>query len=264
MIYYFSGTGNSEAVAKAIASVTGEELCQVDWQTEAFVDAEVLGFVFPVHAWGMPKVFENFVRRIDVGINRPRYVFLIMTCGDDTGLTYNYVSSLLKPKGICIDSAWALQMPNTYIAFPFFDVDSPELEREKLIKSQRDTAEIYTTILNREKGILKLRPGAMPYVKSHILRPLFMKLLSGDKDFSVTQSCTKCGKCSRVCPVRNIFMEGEQSPQWEGHCTDCLACYHSCPTRSIRKGAFSSKKGQYRFRNSAAWIKGIYSSVVGK
>ena len=264
MIYYFSGTGNSVAVAKAIASVTGEELCRVDWQTEAIVGDELLGFVFPIHAWGMPKVFEDFVRRLEIGHNKPHYVFLIMTCGDDTGLTYNSVFSLLKPKGISIDSAWALQMPNTYIAFPFFDIDSPELEREKIMKSQQDTAAICTSILNREKGIIKLRPGAMPYVKSHILRPLFMKLLSGDKDFSVTQSCTKCGKCSRICPVNNISMEGKQTLQWEGHCTDCLACYHFCPTRSIRKGAFSSKKGQYYFSNSAAWIKCICNSVVGK
>lgn len=264
MIYFFSGTSNSDAVARAVAETTGESLCRIDWQTRAVADCEVLGLVFPVHAWGMPRVVENFVRKSSFWTNRPRYVFLIMTCGDDTGLACDSVETLLQEKGIRLDLAWALQMPNTYVAFPFFDVDSPELERQKLGNAKHETVTLCSAIIKRESGIKRLRRGAMPYLKSRILRPLFLKLLSGDKDFTVKPTCTVCGKCSRICPVHNITIKGNMPPKWNGRCTDCLACYHFCPTHSIRKGAFSSRKGQYCFRDFGTWVKSVCRYANGR
>ena len=63
MIYYFSGTGNSLAVAQSIAEGTGQEISNHLIATPKGRDNEVVGFVCPVYAWGIPRHFKEMVRQ---------------------------------------------------------------------------------------------------------------------------------------------------------------------------------------------------------
>ena len=61
MIFYFSGTGNSQWVAKQLASQLGDTLIPMadeEALNEVYACAkgERVGFVFPVYAWSPPKV----------------------------------------------------------------------------------------------------------------------------------------------------------------------------------------------------------------
>ena len=53
-----------------------------------------------------------------------------------------------------------------------------------------------------------------------------------DKNYTVSDSCVKCGLCAKICPVGNIALEVGK-PQFLHKCEQCMACIQWCPQRSI-------------------------------
>ena len=83
VIYYLSATGNSLYAARFLqASLEGAELRSIP---EALADgrlaveADVVGFVFPLHYMGLPLQVEDFMERLSMAGNP--YVFAVATCG---------------------------------------------------------------------------------------------------------------------------------------------------------------------------------------
>lgn len=238
MIYYFSGTGNSKHVAEKLSVLLGEELRSMG---EACVDAcDVLGLVFPVYAWGLPSVVEEFVRNIK-GI-KPAYVWAVMTCGDDMGYTDKILSSELKRVGLKLDSVYSVSMPNTYVCLPGFDVDADDVATKK-VASTDERIPIIVVNINERKSVVDVVRGPMPFLKSYILRPLFNNTLVTDRFFHTNSNCNSCGLCARNCPLYNITMDSGKVV-WKGNCTGCLRCYHQCPNKAIQFGCFTKNKGQ--------------------
>lgn len=246
MIYYFSGTGNSLKVCKLLAeelhdgysSIVSSNVCK-----EAMV-----GIVFPVYAWGVPKIVENFIINVLPTLlgQRSLYIYVVMTCGDDVGCTDKIVSKAMKKVGIRLCAAFSVQMPNTYVSLPGFDVDSDVLARKKVSVMEQNIGRIAKSIRNREE-VIDVTRGGMAWIKSNILRPLFYKFLMNDNSFWVDKTCVHCGRCATHCSVKNIEMKrcGAISlPSWQGNCEGCLGCYHTCPQHAIQYGRFTRNKGQ--------------------
>jgi MinD superfamily P-loop ATPase len=53
-----------------------------------------------------------------------------------------------------------------------------------------------------------------------------------DKNFNVSENCTGCGICSKVCPVRNIEMVNNR-PNFKHICEQCAACVQLCPSKAL-------------------------------
>ena len=132
MIYYFSGTGNSYKVAAQLAQSTSTKL--VDMSSVAVdapvCDDAVVGFVLPVYAWGLPVFVEQFVKSLPRGV-RHKYVYAVLTCGDDMGYADVLLRKALKRVGWQLDAVYVIQMRNTYVCLPGFDVDSPDVQQRK-------------------------------------------------------------------------------------------------------------------------------------
>ena len=246
MIYYFSGNGNSAHVAHQLARLTHDRARFIPRAGKAETTADIFGLVFPIHAWGMPRAVEEFLRQLRTD-RTPYYIYMVCTCGDDIGRTDRLLARTLKQKGLPLDAAFSVRMPNTYVALPGFEVDSKELAQEKLAAVPERLAQIAAAINGRARGVRDVVPGAMPWLKSKVLRPLFYRLFCGDHGFRTTEACNGCGRCAKVCPVRNIRLS-DQRPQWQGRCTDCLACFHHCPQRAIRYGRWTEGKGQWTMK----------------
>lgn len=247
MIAYFSCTGNSRLVARLIAERLGERTTDIqaifraESPSVSLADSERLIVVFPIHSWGMPKGFADFLSRLDIG-GRPGYCCMVATCGDDCGLATRQWRSVMKSKGIDTDAAFSVQMPNTYVIFPGFDVDKQDIERSKLEAAPLAVDKICRQIADGEKGDFT-HHGSAAWIKSRIIYPSFMRHV-GDSQFAATTACVGCGRCATVCPTANISMESHR-PQWHGDCLNCLACYHVCPRHSISFGRRTRGKGQY-------------------
>ena len=257
MIFYFSGVGNSRWVAEQIAKALGDQLvyipeADIASTTYELGEGERLGFIFPTYGWGVPTFIEAFIRHLN--IKNVGYLYMVTTCGDDTGQTYEIFCHDVRQRGWTCASAWAVQMPESYICLPGFDVDRPEKEQRKLQLAHDSVESIIASLRAYETGIADTIPGPLKWAKSHIIRPFFNRFLISPRPFKTTDACIGCGRCEQACPYHNIKMSsslpaGEERrkvrPEWGSDCVLCLRCYHTCPVHALHWGPMTKNKGQY-------------------
>lgn len=251
MILFFSGCGDSRWAAETLAKELNDRILFIpdiiqEGTPIALGEDEALGFVFPVYSWAPPKIVLEMIGRMHLVGNENPFVYMVCTCGDDTGHTDKILRKALAKKRLKLSSAYSLIMPETYINLPGFQLDTPDNEKRKLSESaSRLTEDIIPRIRNREVKD-DLAVGSMAGFKSTVLRWLFNAFLITDKPFKVHESCIGCGVCEQSCPVKNIRMDGGR-PQWSHQCVGCMACYHHCPQNAIHFGKQTIGKGQYYF-----------------
>lgn len=249
MIYYFSGTGNSRAVALRLAALLHDTAVGMTaargTDTPAGGTDACTGLVFPVYAWGPPLFVEKWLRSDAFRPAAGSYVYVVLTCGDDIGRTDRLTARLLRPRGCRPAATFSIAMPNTYVALPGFDVDDDDTVRRKLEAARTRLEGVAAAIARREKGVCDVVPGAFPGIKSYVLRPFFNRMLTGDARFRAGAACVGCGACAKACPMGNIRPDIAGHPVWEHRCTMCMACYHACPQGCIGYGPFTHGKGRY-------------------
>jgi len=250
MIFFFSGCGNSRLIALALAKQLSEKLVfipEAAAKGEYSVDLSVgasLGFVFPVYCWAPPTPVLDFVERLQVE-NRGRYTYVVTTYGDEAGQTEKlFRKALEKYTGLHLDAAYGLVMPETYVNFRNMDVDSDDVARAKINSAISKIPSIAARI-KCHTTCSDIKVGKNAWLKSHLVRRYFYRHLVDDSKFHVTDDCTGCGLCSKVCPLGNIRMMSG-TPCWMGNCVTCNACYHNCPVHAIRFGTVTDVKGQYK------------------
>lgn len=263
MIFYFSGTGNTLWAAEILCKSTGDRLVNMadaveGDKTYTLEDGERIGFCFPVHGWRPPVLVREFIKGLDITNHAGHYCYAVCTAGDNIGETIDILRGDLRAKGIGIDCALSLIMPESYVGLPFMDVDTPDKERMKKEQAANVLKEFTPYIINKESRKGRLDIGRWPRINSRLIGGFFTRFLITDKHFHVdTQRCVKCGLCSGVCPVGNINGGKGQQPEWlhNGACLTCFSCYHHCPTHAIEFGGMTKHKGQYYFDKNKQTMK---------
>ena len=247
MIFYFSGTGNSRWVAKELASFFDEKVVSIDNDSVGcsynIGETERVFFVFPVHSWGPAVLVSQFIESIRLNGYKDQKIYFIATCGDECGYTDDIIRKILEKRSMQLTKGYSLIMPNNYILLPGFDVDSKELEKEKLERAPELLNEIIGSISRHLESDL-YKKGSLPFLKSRIIYPLFKKYAIGKNSFYAKDNCTSCGLCEKICPTKTISMKNRR-PAWSDTCVQCVACIHKCPVRAIEYGKITEKKGRY-------------------
>ena len=104
-IFYFTGTGNSFALAREIVERTEGHLISIVSQMEKEaikIDADVIGIIFPVYyasnlSSGIPLIVEKFLNQLE--INESQYIFAICTHSGIPGTTIEKVSKIIESRG---------------------------------------------------------------------------------------------------------------------------------------------------------------------
>lgn len=244
MIVYFSGTGNSLAVAKELSRLLGDSnihsIVNINYIPSA---DEPIVWVFPVYSWGVPPVVRRHIKELKLdGHIGPHY--MVCTCGDDCGLTYEMWRRDIRRRGWLARGGWSVEMPNTYVSLPGFDVDPAEKAQMKIAAMPERVKEIARAIRVGSRVEDTVR-GAFPWFKTRICYPFFTRFLMSPRPFHSTEACIGCSKCARACPMKNIAMVDDR-PQWGKNCAGCLACYHVCPQHAVAYGRRTANKGQYK------------------
>ena len=247
-IYYFSGTGNSLAVARDIAKkINGKLIAIPSVMKEKSLkpETDVVGIVFPVYYatndCGIPLVVGKFVNKLE-GISA-KYVFAVCTSGYMPGMTIENLKEAILARGGKLAAGFTLRMSSKNL--------NERKHREMLIKQKKKVKDICKYVTARKEGRFETR-GFLRKILLAPLRtlekPIFMyryRKLSNtsrksfseliplaDNSFRTNEKCTGCGICARVCPVNNIEMV-ESRPVWLHHCETCYGCYGWCPNNAI-------------------------------
>lgn len=267
MILWFSGTGNSRFVAESLSSQLGQKPLELRPSvTSAPValdnDDRTVIWVCPVYSWGIPPYIRTVIRNIqfkapdkhaDAVVHH-----LVLTCGDDCGLAPEMWRKEISSRGWKDGNAYSVTMPNNYVCMSGFDVDPKDVEQQKLNSAPVRIAEIAAGIKSAtddRKCHTDVIRGRFAWIKTKIIYPWFARNAMSPKPFHYTSDCISCGRCSAVCPMRNIEMRPDamsdrsgrtrKHPLWGDNCAGCLACYHICPRHAVMYGKATRNKGQY-------------------
>ena len=237
-IYYFSGTGNSLVVARDIAEkLSGNILAIPSMMDQDTIQtaADMIGLVFPVYLGGVPRIVKRFLNKMsDLS---SKYMFSVCTCRNTTGATFEILKRAVRSRGGKLSAGFAVKMPGSYIV----EMEAiAEEEQQKLFGDWKNKLNVICEYVNmkREGGFEGFAETSDVLGNFILSSQLFNGLLSKlyqtrDKHFYVTDQCTGCATCSRVCPVGNIQMV-DSKPQWLHHCEQCYACLQWCPREAIQ------------------------------
>lgn len=106
MIFYFSGTGNSQMVAQMIAKNLQDKMVPMVKAINSgerlhytLQENEHLIFVFPVYAWAPPQIVLEFIQRLTIEVLDNQPLSVIVTCAKTQGNTINVIKKALKKRG---------------------------------------------------------------------------------------------------------------------------------------------------------------------
>jgi ferredoxin len=244
-IYYFSGTGNSLAVAKDIARELNSPsnivelipIAGLSGQKTIKITADTIGIIFPVYYHDMPPIIEEFISKLDLSDS---YIFSVATYNQDAGNALSNLNSILGRKGSRLASGFTIQMPSNFALF--VDLTTTDEENEKrFIEEKRKIKEIAEVIKDRKASGIEdcYNPDEKYELKSY-----FYSVYKMPDQFLVTEKCNQCGICEQVCPKNNIQMV-DGKIIWGQNCEHCLACLHWCPEEAIQNGSDSHKCRRY-------------------
>jgi len=253
-IYYFTGTGNSLAVARMVAAKLGTEdapelvpIASVTEEQE--IPSEPMGLIFPIYMHRPPHIVMRFIERITTS----PYVFMVAVNGGDVGRAFSTVSRLLRKRGVTLSAGFSVTMPSNYL--PFGEA-APEEERKEVYRNASEKAdEIVSVVSSRGSHFDKqanifaalIHPGLMYAMGYNFINTL-------DRSFTADEDCNGCGICVRVCPVGNVRLE-DGTPVWSGNCEQCFACIQFCPQTAIQYG--DKTKGLRRYHHPDVTVADI-------
>lgn len=249
MIFYFTGTGNSYAVARFFSDHLNEDLVDIaqamkNKETEfQFREDEKLGFVFPVYAWAPPKMVLDFIKKLVIHCDKQPYTYGICTCGATAGNTMNILKDALSQKGISMDSGYSVVMPDNFVIM--FKVDTLAKQNAFLQEAQKTMERILDSVIQQKRKFYRVKRGKVSRLLTVLFNPIFQRYGTKTKPFYANDDCIHCGLCEKIC-TDNCIQLINGIPQWaKAQCNMCLACVNRCPKGAIQYGKKTKDKGQY-------------------
>jgi Pyruvate/2-oxoacid:ferredoxin oxidoreductase delta subunit len=233
-IFYYTGTGNSLWTARLLAEQLGNSEIQslhlVDARLAA-LNADAVGFVFPVHMWGVPMPVIRFLKKL--ALKPDAYCFALAVNAGQVSRTLIQFEELLADQGKKLAGGFNIILPSNYIPWG----GPGPLERQQVLfaATREKIKEVGSYISGRHSGLIEKGPLWQRIIFSGIYRMTFKQIKTMDKNFWIDEKCNSCGICVKVCPAANIVLEAGK-PVWRHHCEQCLACIQWCPQESIQYG----------------------------
>jgi len=226
VIYYFSGTGNSLAVAKKISALLepNTEILSIAHHINDIkvqTDAELVGFIFPVYMGDAPWVVKEFVKKMHFEFTP--YIYVAATCNNNPRKCLPIFRELLHACSQKMAFSEIIVMPGSG------KITSPQVNTERLSKYAEKCRIIAQKVNTRAVDINSLHVDLS--VKKILGSPR-KKLNITFTRFKVCDACNGCGTCKRICPMENVTLH-KQKPTWGNRCAACLACFHWCPQHAI-------------------------------
>lgn len=237
VIFYFSGTGNTELVSNMVKEELSKRQCTVEIiriedvlknkLTIDFNKYDLIGIGSQVIGFTTPGIVNDFIRILPKVEDKK--VFVFRTAGGVAPINYNASKPMMRKlarKGYDVFYERVFSISSNWIKK--FDDDIIV----KLYEATRKKVGLMCeAVICGGKRILKtsfLQRVLMECVM--FVSPIFFRLAG--KDYVVDKSCTHCGACIKNCPAGNI-VEKNGKIKFKLSCNCCLRCVYSCPNNAI-------------------------------
>ncbi len=238
-IYYYSGTGYTLKAAKILTSTLNEEVKLIPIigamnTGQTLTKATKIGLLMPMHAFGMPKAFMQF---LDVfKCPNASYIFSLVTRGGAPTNMHKHINKYLSKQGKSLSAFNYATTDNTFdTVMKIHTDDDVILAKKDFEKDIQDFAEVIND------NSIRINQGYRDYFSEYVLFPA-IRLLSSvtkyfnlEKDYYVDEKCNGCGQCEAMCLSNKIIME-DSNPNWQETipCQFCFACLQLCPSNAVQ------------------------------
>ena len=259
-LYWFSGSGNTLFIARAIASFLGKNgfevnLRQIENTAPSTIDLNrTLGLAIPVAEQGTYPFIWNFIKNLpspsDQSIKNAD-AFMVDTLMIYSGGIKGPVKKILKKKGFNFLGAKEIIMPNNLMKLK----NQPEKDIAK-IKKGEESAENFARKLITGKAVWRDIPFYSDMMSIFSKMDSTWNMFRNNFPLKVDNNiCTRCRLCERICPVQSwTFNKDKNEMEWsKSDCIYCLRCFSYCPVEAINYG----KKNYLRHK---ALTAGVFSS----
>lgn len=228
-ILYFSGTGNTKAVAVAysdfLKAVGYAVECQSVEEAPIIGTVDLLVIGGPIYAGNMPDHLINWVRK-NIPSQKADALVFSTSAGLANAHGIHSITQKLIKKGYNVLGAHPYVMPRNFYIDKYPPTSADEIRR--LREAYPKAVESNLTDIASASGIQKT-PSVLGI---DLLADVFRIMAkSMGKHFSMTTDCIKCGKCEKNCPKQNIHVE---TGKYSNRCMMCTRCIHTCPANAIR------------------------------
>jgi ferredoxin len=237
VIYYFSGTGNTEIVAKKLTDEFKKREYNIDLiriedvlKKNLRIDTskyDLVGIGCQVIGFGTPRIVNNFIKHMPKENSKNTFVF--RTAGGVTPINYNSSKSMirkLKGKGYEVFYERIFSIGSNWVS-KFEDDVMKKLYEATIKKAEIMCAEV----IDGKRRVLTTSVGRKLFME--ILIPVSsVGLRLTGKDLFVNNSCSNCGLCIKNCPANNIYKKNGKI-KFKFDCSSCMRCIYSCPKKAI-------------------------------
>lgn len=228
MIIYFTGTGNSLAVARQLARETGD--CAVPLRAvkpDNLAAERRIGIVFPVYCFDAPLPVREFLAHAKFAPDA--YVYVVATCGANVGRAIQTAVRLIAGNGTEVALSRKLRYPDS--ASVAVGVNA----NPKCSRCTKAETEIHAITRDVEVGRRDLREvhGSLSaaLAGTRAGRALVEWAFRQEPDPAL---CNGCGICAKVCPCLNIEVsDGRARILDRSRCAHCMACVQFCPRQAM-------------------------------
>ncbi|MDO4380311.1 MAG: EFR1 family ferrodoxin [Clostridia bacterium] len=222
MVFYFTATGNSLFVAKKLDD---NPISIPQTQSGSVFEDEYIGIVSPVYCGEIPKIVLNFLKNSKF---KADYLYMILTYGKDDSDSAEFTYRQCKEFGLSFDFITTIKMVDNYL--PAFDMN----EEKKIDKKiEERLSEILLDLENKKRGISPATEAGRKLHKQVAVMNRLLPSLNNGSALKVTEKCTGCGICEKVCPIGNFTVTDKTARRTSKKCEFCLACIQNCPNGAI-------------------------------
>lgn len=242
-IFYFSSTGNSLYIAEQIKAELGGEIRYIPKFTGDVNAYDKIIIASPIHSFGLPTLVYDFI--VNLKTDKPLYI--VLNHGGMEAFAPYYAYQVCKEKGLNIRSVQVVMMPEIYT----LTFSQPNFLRKLVLRKAPKRLKPIIANIRDDKELVVPEPKKDKWTPKHLENRKLWHMLA--KDFSITDACTYCKKCIRICPTNNITYENGRIV-FGDKCVACLSCYHRCPEKAV---VYLDKRKKDRYLNPLIQEKNI-------
>lgn len=231
---YLSGTGNTKHCTEKLVNLLDETAQVIPIESEAALKllsqhkTIILGY--PIQYSNIPVMVRDFIT-YHTELWKGKQVLCLVTMGLFSGDGAGCSARLLRRCGAKVLGGIHLKMPDSICDVGL--LKKPPEENRALIAAANKKLERWAE---------RIRAGDYPQEGLHFYNRLagffgqrlwfYGKTRAYTDKLKISEVCTSCGLCVRLCPMDNLRLDGQRVVSVD-RCTMCYRCVNSCPTKAI-------------------------------